>query len=398
MWTMLLREKSEAFDRFKKFKEYVENQTKLQLKNFRTDSGGEFTSSEFIRFCEENSVTRHLTAPYTPQQNGVVERRNRTLMEMTRSLMKAMKIPNQLWGEAVRHSTYLINRIATKALENKTPYESLYVKKLNIEHLRVFGCVAFAKINSPHLKKLDDRSRMVINLGTEPGSKAYRLYDPVAKKIVVSTDVIFDEKKSWDWSTLSTNVDEEPGSFKLPHIDVTEEGDGDEHQDHQHHEEQNNNEEEEAVDACEQEQVAENKDANQDQLVTSRYGRYIRKPKRFDDYILLAEFEGGRLLLTIDGEPESYIEAAVIQAWIDAMKAEIESIIKNKTWKLVKKPTGVKPISLKWIYKTKRNAYGTVIKYKARLVAKGYVQQQGIDFDEVFAPVARIETIRLLLA
>jgi len=112
MWPMLLREKSEVFDRFKKFKEYVENQTKLQLKIFRTDRGGEFTSSEFIRFCEENGVTRHLTAPYAPQQNGVVERQNRTLIEMTRSLMKAMKIPNK---------TYLINRIATKALENKTP-------------------------------------------------------------------------------------------------------------------------------------------------------------------------------------------------------------------------------------------------------------------------------------
>ena len=103
-------------------------------------------------------------------------------------------------------------------------------------------------------------------------------------------------------------------------------------------------------------------------------------------------------MLTIDGEPESYIEAAKIQAWIDAMKAEIESIIKNKTWKLVKKPTGVKRIGLKWIYKIKRNADGTMIKYKARLVAKGYVEQQGIDVDEVFAPVVRIETIRLLLA
>ena len=72
----------------------------------------------------------------------------------------------------------------------------LYVKKPNIEHLRIFGCVAFAKINAPHLRKLDDRSRMVINLGTQPGSKSYRVYDPVMKKVVVSRDVIFDEKKS----------------------------------------------------------------------------------------------------------------------------------------------------------------------------------------------------------
>ncbi|XP_013632898.1 PREDICTED: uncharacterized protein LOC106338479 [Brassica oleracea var. oleracea] len=197
-----------------------------------------------------------LISPSTPANNRYTS--HRTVYTV---LLKAMKIPNQLWVEAVRHSTHLINRIATKALENKTPYEGLYVKKPNIEHLRIFGCVAFVKINGPHLKKMDDRSRMVINLGTEPGSKAYKHYDPVAKKIVVSRDVIFDEKKSWDWSTLSATVDEEPGSFKLPHIDVTEEGDGDEHQDPQHHEEQNNNKEEEVVDAGEQEQVAENNDA-----------------------------------------------------------------------------------------------------------------------------------------
>lgn len=192
MWTMLLKEKSEAFDCFKRFKEYVEKQTKATIKTFRTDRGGEFTSTEFNRFCKDNGVNRHLTTPYTPQQNGVVERRNRTLMDMTRSLLKAMKVPNQLWGEAVRHSTYIINRVPTKSLNEQTPYESFTSKKPNIEHLRVFGCVAYAKINGPSLKKLDDRSKTVINLGTEPGSKAYRLYDPIASKVIVSRDVIFD--------------------------------------------------------------------------------------------------------------------------------------------------------------------------------------------------------------
>ena len=137
--------------------------------------------------------------------------------------MKAMKIPTQLWGEAVRHSTYLINCIATKALENKTLYEGFYVKKPNIEHLRVFWCVGFVKINAPHLRKLNDRSRMVINLGTEPGSKAYRLYDPVTKKIIISRDVVCDENKSWDWSTTMMTTNDEPGTFNLPYIDVTHE-------------------------------------------------------------------------------------------------------------------------------------------------------------------------------
>ena len=215
MWTRLLREKSEAFDRFKSFKEMVEKRTGLKLKTFRTDRGGEFTSTEFNTFCDENGIIRHLTAPYTPQQNGVVERRNRTLMEMTRSLLKAMKIPNDMWGEAVRHSTYLINRVPTKALQGQTPYECFTFKKPNIEHLRVFGCVAYAKITGPHLKKLDDRSRTVINLGTEPGSKAYRLYDPITKKVFVSRDVVFDEKKAWDWSVSTKQTEGEPGRFKL---------------------------------------------------------------------------------------------------------------------------------------------------------------------------------------
>lgn len=87
-----------------------------------------------------------------PQQNGVVEIINITLIEMTRSLIKAMKVPNQLWDEAVRHSTYLINMITKKALDNQTLYKSLYAKKPNIEHLRVLGYVTFAKINGPHIR------------------------------------------------------------------------------------------------------------------------------------------------------------------------------------------------------------------------------------------------------
>lgn len=122
----------------------------------------------------------------------MVERRNRTLMEMTRSILKAMKVPNYLWGEGVRHATYVINRIPTKALDNMTPYECLREKKPNVEHLRVFGCVAYTKIDTSNLKKLDDRS--LVHLGIEPGSKAYRLFNPSTRRIVVSRDVVFDEK------------------------------------------------------------------------------------------------------------------------------------------------------------------------------------------------------------
>ncbi|XP_013616919.1 PREDICTED: uncharacterized protein LOC106323322 [Brassica oleracea var. oleracea] len=143
-------------------------ETGISIKTFRTDHGGEFTSNEFNNFCEENGIQRHLTAPYSPQQNGVVERRNRTILEMTRSILKHMSVLNYMWGEAVRHVTYLINRSATRTLASKTPYEIFKGSKPNISHLRVFGCIGYARVSAPHKKKLDDRSRALVHLGTEP--------------------------------------------------------------------------------------------------------------------------------------------------------------------------------------------------------------------------------------
>lgn len=212
MWSILLKNKGDAFEKFQKFKAIVELETKAKIKCFRSDRGGEFTSNTFNEYCENQGIERHLTAPYTPQQNGVVERRNRTLIEMTRSLLKHMVLPNWMWGEAVRHATYLINRVSTRALDNQVPYEVLKGRKPNIEHLRIFGCVGYAKIDKPYLKKLDDRSKALVHLGTEPGSKAYRLYDPTTKRIVVSRNVCFDEKESWDWSSQDTK---ESGSFTI---------------------------------------------------------------------------------------------------------------------------------------------------------------------------------------
>lgn len=133
-----IERKNEAFEGFKKFKKLVEQETGNAIKTFRTDRGGEFCSKEFQTLCDNHGIKRHLTAPYSPQQNGVVERRNRTLMEMTRSIMKHMKVPNYLWGEAVRHSTYLINRVSTRTLKEQTPYECLKKKKPSVQHLRVF--------------------------------------------------------------------------------------------------------------------------------------------------------------------------------------------------------------------------------------------------------------------
>ena len=173
----------------------------------RTDIGGEFTSNEFLQYCKDNGITRQLTAPYSPQQNGVVERRNRTILSTTRCMMKATKLPPNFWDEAVRHAIYILNRTPTKSLEDITPYEALKGKKPNLNHLRIFGCIAYAKVPSQHLTKLDDRSILMVYLGTEPGSKAYRLFDPTTKKICVSRDVKFKEDEIWNWKEYTNDFD-----------------------------------------------------------------------------------------------------------------------------------------------------------------------------------------------
>lgn len=98
MWTVLLKAKSEAFEKFKVFKSLAEHETKTTIKTLRTDRGGEFLSNDFKLYCDTKGINRHLTAPYSPQQNEVVERRNRTLLEMTRSILKHMNVPKYMWG------------------------------------------------------------------------------------------------------------------------------------------------------------------------------------------------------------------------------------------------------------------------------------------------------------
>ncbi|KAD4584610.1 hypothetical protein E3N88_22211 [Mikania micrantha] len=135
MWTFMLKTKDGAFEQFKMFKTSTELQYGRKIRVLRTDRGGEFTSREFSLFCEQEGITRQLTAPYSPQQNGIVERRNRTVMNATRSMLNAMKMPQYLWAEAVRHSVYVLNRLPTKFLNDQTPYEALKGRKPRMDHL-----------------------------------------------------------------------------------------------------------------------------------------------------------------------------------------------------------------------------------------------------------------------
>lgn len=302
-----------------------------------------------------------------------------------------MHVPNELWGEAVRHSTYLINRLATRSLDGMTPYEMLRSKKPNISHLKVFGCVCFARTETAGRKKLDDRTRMLVHLGTEPGSKAYRLLDPVTRRIVVSRDVHFTEEREWNWSNNDETEHSKAGEFE---VNIRLLNDTDDRIDDDPQEEETHGEPVVDEDNSEEYTVEEDDDSQ----APRRSQRVGRTPSYLNDYVLIAEIESERLLMVINEEPWNFDEARKLKVWLEACKDKIFSIEKNKTWVLTDLPAGMKPIGLKWVFKVKRNADGSINKFKARLVAKGYVQRHGVDYDEVFAPVARIETIRLIVA
>nr|GFA78161.1 zinc finger, CCHC-type [Tanacetum cinerariifolium] len=197
-WEYFLNSKDQAFGVFKEFKTRAKKEHETKIKTFRTDRGGEFTSNEFHKYCRENGIIRQLTAPYSPQQNGVVERKNRTILSTTRCMMKATGMPQHFWAEAVRHAILLLNCTPTKSLEDVTPYEALKGRKPNLQHIRIFGCITYAKVPSRSLTKLDDRSIQMEYLGSELGSKAYRLFEPIKKKIYVSRDVKFKEDETWN--------------------------------------------------------------------------------------------------------------------------------------------------------------------------------------------------------
>ena len=171
MWVYMIKTKDEALTAFKVFKAAAENESREKIQVLRTDRGGEFCSKEFTGICETMGIQRHYTAPYSPQQNGVVEHRNRTVVAMSRSLLKEIGMPSIFWGEAVRHAVYILNRLPTRALSKQTPYEAWKGKKPNFDHLRIFGCVAHMKTPGIRIRKLDDISKPVIFLGKEAAPK-----------------------------------------------------------------------------------------------------------------------------------------------------------------------------------------------------------------------------------
>ena len=173
----------------------------------RFENGGEFTSNEFNDFCKEAGIKRELAIPYNLQQNGVVERKNRSIMEAVKAMIHDQHIPMYLWEEATRTTVYVQNIISHSALGNKTPVEMFFGEKPEVSHVNIFGCHVYIHIPKEKRSKLDPSGKKILFVGYSEQSKAYRIYISGCHQIELSRDVTFDE----DTSFRNSKKDKEDG-------------------------------------------------------------------------------------------------------------------------------------------------------------------------------------------
>lgn len=381
----LLKNKSEATENLIKFIQLIEKQTNFEVKRIRSDNGKEFTANRIKHFCEEKGIIQELTIPYSPQSNGVSERMNRTLLNKARTLMLESQLPKHLWGEAVKCATYQLNRCPSSAIDYWTPTEVMYGHK-DLEKLRVFGSKAWAYI-LPKGNKLEPRAREMRLVGY--GKVGYRLWDPIENIIKLSRDVKFDEndvkyiekpEREEYYLQNQRNANRNYSDTEERELHEQEEYGGQKERQEEpriipQREEQHERQEEPRI----------RPQREEEETPTSRYGRQVKRPSYLESYT----YETVYCLCTGD-DPKTYEEAAKDEYWNEAINKELTALEKLKTWEQAILPENTKAISTKWIFKTKSD--GTK---KARLVAKGYQEENN---DNVYSPVARASTIRLMLS
>ncbi|GJR43951.1 zinc finger, CCHC-type containing protein [Tanacetum coccineum] len=327
-YVYLLHAKDEALDKFRIYKTEVELQQNDLIKNLRMDRDGEYYNPVFFQSV---GIIHETTTPYTPQKNGVVERKNRALKEMVNSMLSYSGLSEGFWREAMLIGCYLLNMVPNK--RNKTtPYELWYKKRPNLPFLWVWGCRAVVRLSDTKRKTLSEKGIDCIFVGYAEHSKSYRFYviepnDSVSiNSIIESRDAIFDENH---FSSIPR-----PKEF-IPNSDESQRDD-------------------------------HSNDVPSETLEPRR-----EYPRTYNEAM----------------------QSRDVAFWKKEINDEIGSIMENNTWVLSDLPPCCKPLGCKWIFKRKMKVDGIIDKFKARLVIKGFRQKEGIDYFDTYVPVSRITTI-----
>jgi transposase InsO family protein len=192
-WVFFLQEKSQTQDTLKGFLRRAQNEFGLRIKKIRSDNGTEFKNSQIECFLEDEGINHEFSSPYTPEQNGVVERKNRTLLDMARTMLDEYKTPDRFWAEAINTACYSINRLYLHRILKKTSYELLTGKKPNVSYFRVFGSKCFILIKRGRKSKFAPKAVEGFLLGYDSNARAYRVFNKSTGLVEVSCDIVFDE-------------------------------------------------------------------------------------------------------------------------------------------------------------------------------------------------------------
>ena len=415
-----LKRKSDAFDAFKTYKAWAENQTGKSIKKFRCDKGGEYMSNEFIGFLNSCGIEKQYTVRNRPQQNGVAERANRTLAERITAMLDESSLSKRYWVECLAALIHVLNCCPTSALtEDITPFEIWYKKKPDIDHLRVWGCVAYVHVQRDKRSSLGSHMDKCIFIGYPDGYKGWKFYNPQTKKVIISERADFDERFTYDGAPLQTKdhyvpdpsyteltpvpiVDDEeqlPPIQPNPIVDPPEPEQIIEH----------------APEPVPEEIISDEEEPDDRPLAVRRPRRNVQPPREWwkirEPTPAISESDSEddddndeqhvNVVGVGEVEPQTYRQAVKgpdAVRWNEAMLEEYNAHLANNTWTIVKLPPEKMVVASKWVYRIKHNADGSVERFKARLVAKGFTQRPGIDYFETFASTMRHATIRVILA
>ncbi|KAG7567097.1 Integrase catalytic core, partial [Arabidopsis thaliana x Arabidopsis arenosa] len=335
VWLYFLKTKDETFEKFCEWKELVENQVDRKVKCLRTDNGLEFCNTRFDSYCKTHGIERHRTCTYTPQQNGVAERMNRTIMEKVRCLLNESGLDESFWAEAAATAAYIINRSPASAIDHNVPEELWLNKKPGYKHLKRFGSLAFVHHDQGKLKP---RALKGVFLGYPAGTKGYKIWLLDEEKCVISRNVVFQEDTVYkdfkrkiseaeknDSETITPNSEDitelvkEQVSSKQGGV-ITEQ------------EEISDDESNEETGDTEIVQSPARAGLTNYQLERDRPRRKIVAPVKMKDYTQFAFALMTCEILNVEEEPQCLHDAQKDKDWVlwnGAIGEEIDSLIKN---------------------------------------------------------------------
>lgn len=396
-------------------------------------------------------IHHELSNAHTPEQNGKAERMNRTIIERAKCMLFDADLDDSYWAEACNMAMHLINRSVCKALVDKTPEEVWTGKKMDVSHLKIFGSPVMVHIPKQRRTKWKSKSEKHIFVGYASEKKGFRCINPKTKQVTISRDVIFDERPMKSSDTFDFAIDEmvtdtnsdtnetivdtnqvreidtsvvndsnqiatdstiieqrETSSIEAESPNVVRATNSSCSENDQFEsfasERENSKSDDSDLDEAGSEDTLRELDDNNDpdfqtraKLPTGlRQSTRNRKQREvYDGYVShLAYFNNSF-------DPTSVNDALKrddVKEWKRAMDEEMCSLKENDTWTLVNLPVGRKAIKTKWVFTTKKNDDGCIVRYKARFVAKGCAQKYGLDYHDTFSPVVRYPTIRFLIA